>query len=211
MTLPWLLLFALHASGIRLEGKVANGQRVVVDDGRVALKLPGWSSVERLLVSPSKKHAFLFVHTERGKPRRGFFIDLASAKVTGVITPGVGGAFTFTPSETILQEAGCGTECASLAIHAPNGQTLGTFGCDGFDAEHELAPDRRFAACFNRHRVTVIDTATGKSVASQETDCLGGSRDGVRIESGKRELRFTCPRAPDENGERPAARLLVTW
>lgn len=183
------------APRVRIVGKPASGRTVVVDGAggaRSVLALPPSASVERLLVSPSGRHAFLFAQLAPHQSRTAYVVDLAQAKVTASYRPGFGGTFLFSATDDVVQIAGCGTACAMLEVRDPAGRSLGAYDCAGFDASAEISPDRRFAACFGPSKLDVVDLATGRPALSAGTPCtIMGQREGVRWE-GSSALRFTC-------------------
>lgn len=183
-------------------GKVATGRTLVVDGPRGArpiVALPPWASVERLFVSPSGRHAFVFAQLAPHQARTAYVVDLAQAKLSATYRPGLGGEFLFSATDNVVQIAGCGTSCASLEVRDPSGRSLGAYGCSGFDTSNEVSPDRRFAACFELGAIDVVDLATGRPALSTKTPCSRvGQRASFRWE-GPSAARFTC--YDDEAGD----------
>lgn len=165
----------------------------MVVDGRGArevLRLPAWASVEDVVVSPSRQHALVYAFLKPHEPRTAFVLDLDRASVAGSFRPGVGGSFTFSATDTVIQVAGCGTECVTMQLHDTRGKKLGGFTCRGFDDDTEVSPDRRFVACVGDGAVSVIDATNGHEVASITVPCQPLGRPsvafrppGVRISS----------------------------
>lgn len=183
------------APRVRIVGKVESGRTVVVEGAggpRSVLALPPSASVERLIVSPSGKHAFLFAQLAPHQSRTAYIVDLAQAKVTASYHPGLGGTFFFSSTDAVVQVAGCGNACAALEVRDWSGRSLGAYDCAGFDPSSEVSPDRRYAACFGSAKLDVVDLATGRPAMSAATPCtIMGQRDGVRWE-GSSSVRFTC-------------------
>lgn len=179
------------APRVRLVGKVESGRSVVVD-GRSVLALPPSASVERLIVSPSGKHAFLFAQLAPHQSRTAYVVDLVQAKVTASYRPGFGGTFLFSSTDAIVQVAGCGTACAMLEVRDWSGRSLGAYDCAGLDTSADISPGRRYAACFGPSKLDVVDLATGRPAMSAATPCtIVGQRDDVRWE-GTSAVRFRC-------------------
>ncbi len=182
---------AADAPRVRIVGKNGSARSVVVAD-RAVMALPPSASVERLIVSPSGKHAFLYAQLAPHQSRTAYVVDLAQAKVTASYRPGFGGTFLFSATDAIVQVAGCGTACAMLEVRDWSGRSLGAYDCAGFDTGADVSPDRRYAACFGPGKLDVVDLATGRPAMSAATPCtIMGQRDGVRWE-GTSAVRFSC-------------------
>lgn len=183
------------APRVHLTGRIPTGRTLVVDGpggARAVLSLPPWATVERLVVSPSGRHAFMFAQLAPHQTRTAYVVDLAQLKVSATYQPGLGGEFLFSATDNVVQIAGCGTSCATLAVRDPSGKTLGSYGCDGVDTHDEISPDRRFAACFGFGTIQIVDLATGQPVLSTKTPCTRvGQREPFRWE-GPTTARFVC-------------------
>ncbi len=183
------------APRVRVVGRPSSGQAVTIVDAhgsRTALRLPAWSSVEDVVVSPSHRHALVYAFLRPHEPRTAFVLDLESATVSGSFRPGVGGTFTFSATDTIIQIAGCGTECVTMQLHDAQGRKLGAFVCDGFDDDTEVSPDRRFVACVRRDHVSVLDATTGLEVASQVPQCRVTSRPIIAFHASAVRISSAC-------------------
>ncbi len=202
---PLLLVAALLVTSIaaaaarpprvRVAGSVSSGQAVEIVDqhgSRTALRLPAWSSVEDVVVSPSHRHALVYAFLRPHEPRTAFVLDLESATVAGSFRPGVGGTFTFSATDTVIQVAGCGTECVTMQLHDAHGRKLGAFVCDGFDDDSEISPDRRFVACVRRDHVFVLDATTGHEVGSHAVPCRALARPTVAFHGSVVRISSAC-------------------
>jgi hypothetical protein len=192
---------------VRLVGKVARGQKVVVDRGgrsRAMFDLPPWVAPDEMSVSPSGRHALVFAKLRRGESRTAIVFDVSdvdTAAETGRFRPGVGGTFTWTPNDGLTLVAGCGTGCATVQAFDVRGQKLAGLLCDGFDDGSELSRDRRYVACFstsssgNAGELEVVDTTSGRVAAKTHLPCTstaGVNRSDVRFDEARKVLRFSC-------------------
>lgn len=179
---------------LHLVGTVAAGRKMVVSGPsgeKTVGSLPAWASVERLFVSPSGKHAFVFAQLAPHQSRTAIVVDLAAAKITAAYHPGVGGSIFFAQNDDVVQIAGCGTACASLEVRDVTGRSLGAWDCAGVDLGAEVSPDKKLAACFGPQSLDVVDLTTGKAALSIKTPCTQmGQRDKFRWEAGA--ARFEC-------------------
>lgn len=132
----------------------------------------------------------------------------ATATVTGSFRPGVGGSFRFSATDSIIQIAGCGTECVTMQLHNARGKKLGGFVCDGFDDETEISPDRgasspAFAAtrspCWMRPR-------GGQAVVSRTVPCRALGRPSVAFQAAAVRISSACEgRDPRGHSDRAIA------
>jgi len=158
-----------------------------------ALRLPAWSNVEDVVVSPSQHHALVYAFLRPHEPRTAFVLDLDRASVAGSFRPGVGGTFSFSATDTVIQFAGCGTECVTLQLHDARGKKLGdTRVCRGFDDDTEISPDRRMVACVGDGEVSVIDAATGLEVTSVKVPCRAVGRPSVAFQPSGVRISSAC-------------------
>jgi len=193
---------ATTAPRVHFVGRVPTGRTLVVDGpggARPVVALPPWATVERLVVSPSGRHAFMFAQLAPHQSHTAYVVDLAQFKVSATYRPGRGGEFLFSATDNVVQIWGCGTACASFEVRDPSGKSLGAYDCAGFDTSNEVSPDRRFAACFELGAIDVVDLATGRPALTTKLPCSRmGQRDSFRWE-GHDAVRFGC--YDDEAGD----------
>ncbi|MEO8798165.1 MAG: hypothetical protein ABI551_09790 [Polyangiaceae bacterium] len=194
---------ASEAHHVRWTGKVATGRTLVVDepDGtHPLLALPAWATVDDLVVSPSREHALVYVQVHAGETRTVFVLDLVKRAIEATYKPGVGGTFSFTANDNVLQYWGCGTQCEEVQLRTRTGSRLVHAACMGLDDTQELSADRRFLVCFgDTFALDVLDLDRGKTlfrVAS--TPCTTGHREDVKIDSKNGKVSFTCDADADE-------------
>lgn len=188
---------ASEAHHVRWTGKVATGRTLVVDelDGtHPLLALPAWATIDDLVVSPSREHAVVYVQVHAGETRTVFVLDLVKRAIEATYKPGVGGTFSFTANDNVLQYWGCGTQCEEMQIRTRTGNGLFHATCAGLDDSQEISTDRRFLVCFgDTFALDVVDLDRGKTlfrVAS--TPCTRGHREDMKIDSKNGKVSFTC-------------------
>lgn len=189
---------ATHAPApprVHFVGKPTGGQILFVDGARGSRPIVAIgkdATVEKIVVSPSGRHALFYAQLKPSETRTAVIVDLVTAKVTGTYRPGFGGDFTFSASDTVVQVAGCGSGCATMEVHDLSGKELGAYECAGFDREHELSPDRRFVACFDNRGLSVIDASTGAVKLATKTPCESGNL-RTDFHFGEEDtVHFTC-------------------
>lgn len=207
---------------VRLVGKVARGQKVVVERGgrsKAMFELPPWVAPDEMSVSPSGRHALVFAKLRRGEPRTAIVFDVSdvdTASETGRFRPGVGGTFTWTPNDGLSLVAGCGTSCATVQAFDVHGRKLASLLCDGFDDASERSRDRRYVACFstsssgNAGELEIVDTTDGHVAAKTHLPCTstaGVNRADVRFDETRKALRFSC----DDLVHRKELAVVVSW
>ena len=192
---------------VHFEGKVASGQTLVVEGARGSkpvFTLPAWVAPDEFSVSPSGRHALVYAKLKKGEARTAILFDVAdpaTAKETGRFKPGVGGSWYWSPTDTVILVAGCGTSCAQILVHDLAGKELAGLLCDGFDSDSELSNDHRFVACFStspsprRGELQVVDTTDGRVVRQTHLPCMsngGVNRDAVSFEKSGGGMSFQC-------------------